>query len=389
MAHLIRSEQRMAINEQTRDAFYAGRKMVASLPAYTRNLMMNAISGRIRAGVAADFDGTLVPTNEINRRFFTLGRYEKNLQALPEFSRSPLLLQTPVLNRNAMSGLAMMDIPTGVISGNTSEYVSARCTDPVRDFIMDSIVFRTRVINFATYALNGGLLTIFDGSGAENLPEMDVYNATKKIPSELATELYGIMDSELGRTVSIPLDEPIMIRSGRTESITRWPLIQLRTGVQICVIGVSGETRDRMIDSIRKALSSKAAGLLNIQPGGQYTIDGAMRSLLKTGAGQDFSTRYALDHLFYLGDAVYQKGDKEGNDFSMVHNPNTTVLAVNDRKQDVPDHQHVSWIGKGPTASYKWLTWFLIERANNIIEQDPHRKEEMWGLFKILGFCGN
>ncbi len=379
----------MAINVQTRNAFYAGRRMVASLPAHTRNLMLNAANGRIRAGVAADFDGTLVPTDEINRLFFTLGRFEKNLEALPEFGRSQLLLQTPVLNRNVMSGLAMLDIPTGVISGNTSEYVSARCTDPVRDFIMDSIVFRTRVINFATYALNGGLLTIFDGSGAENLSEMDVYNATKKIPPALATELTRVMDSELPRTISSPLHEPIRIRSGKTEAIIRWPFVQLRTGVQICVIGVSGETRDRMINAIRSALSSRAASLLNIQPGGQYTIDGGMKSLQKTDAGIDFFNRYGLDHLFYLGDAVYKRDDKEGNDFSMVHNPNTTVLAVNDRKQDVPDHNHVSWIGKGPTASYKWLTWFLIERANNIIEQDPHREQEMWGLFQYLGFCNN
>jgi hypothetical protein len=216
---------------------------------------------------------------------------------------------------------------------------------------------------------------------------MDRYNLSKKMPPKIAAILSSTMREEVGKVISGPLDPPLIIRSGRTVSEVFAPVLENRAGVQICLLGVLGNLRMELIDRIKARIQPDILEHLSIQPGGQYTIDGCMKSLQKKESGKDFMTRFGVDHLFYLGDAVYQKGDKEGNDFSMVHNPNTTVLAVNQNENEVPSHPSTVWLGHGPSATKDWLTYFLIERMNHLKAHDQISNTTCWDVLSYLDLC--
>lgn len=373
--HLTEISRRISLKKEVRIIYSAGKQIVDNLPYATKELMWKSVRGEIKAGVSCDFDKTLVPTDEIKREFYILGGRDE----VSDTSDN-------VGNIFPLSGLLMLEMPFSIISGNTTEYVDARCAEPVRNYILDS-PYRASIEFYSTYALNGGYITLFDSSGSENTLSMEEYNHSKRMPKDLADELSNVMAEEVCKIITGPLTHPLTIRAGRTVTQVFSPILEKRAGVQICLVGVPPEDRMELIDKIRVRLNPQFSSLLSVQPGGQHTVDGSMASLQKPCAGKDFMERFNLDHIFYLGDSVYKKDDKEGNDFSMVHNPNTTVLAVNDHKEEVPIYENVHWIGAGPFASKNWLTWYFLERASFIYNQDQSSQEKIWNILKYVDYC--
>jgi len=364
--HIIKTARVLSFKPQVIEWHAVGAGIVRGLPKEVQGQMRRAVTGKEKVGVACDFDNTLVPTNELKRIFWVLG-------------------QDPIKNLQALGALPMINIPVGIISGNTTEYVGARCTEPLRDFILKS-PFSAAIQDVATYALNGGFITLFNPVGGENSGAMGSYNSKMRMPSNIHEALYKETVNALLTSGIKPLDKPITIRSGLTTAQVFAPVIEDRAGVEICLAGVPPQVRIAMVNAIKRKFSPRTRRQLNIQPAGQYSIDAMMASLQKKNAGKDFINRFKLDLLFYLGDAVYKKGDAEGNDFSMVHNPNTQVLAVNDGRKNVPTHKQAHWIGAGPEATRNWLVWFLIERANFLYQNHPEKQENIWDIFKYIGY---
>lgn len=366
MPHLTEIVRTLKFQPKILTAYRAGQLVVATLPPVSRRLMEAAIKGDIRAGVASDFDCTLVPTDEHARKFFILG--QEDVGCLEPFA-----------------GLPMLGIPSGVISGNTTEYVTLRCANPVQDKILNSPE-RQALSMFAAYALNGGHLTLFDSTGADDSQHMDEYNRSMRLPTDHASALFTAMSTVIRNSITKPLEQPITIRAGLTTSTVFAPIIENRAGVQICSIGVPSDQRPTMVDGIRILIPREIRPKTSVHPGGQYSIDGQSADLQKPCAGRNFKKRFGLDHTFYLGDAVYKHGDKEGNDYAMVHNPDTTVLAVNENRAEVPAHDNVHWLGNGPKFARDWLTWFFIERANFLFQQTTTDSEKLWQILQYLKF---
>lgn len=364
------------MSARTLKAYTLGKRAVSRMPGHIRDRMVSASQGEIKFGVAADFDNTLVRTDEARRIFSFLNTDESG-------TIGPL------------AALAMLGIPYGVISGNTTEYVEARCTQPLVDHILDSR-FKEAIRYIATYALNGGFITLFEGNGAQDLASMREYNEGKQMPEEHAKLLTTAMLSCLRQFILTSknghLGKPLKIRSGGTETLVMSPIFENRVGVQKCILGVFEKDREALIDEIRRFVQRRSPEIfaeLSIQPGGKHTIDGSMLTLDKTCAGRDFMLRFDCGHLFYLGDSVYVKDGKVGNDLSMVNNPSTTVLAVNQEAHNVPAHENVFWLGSGPDAANNWMTWLLIERANAVINNEPGRTDSVWQILQYAGLCSS
>jgi hypothetical protein len=368
-AHITQLTRHIELSPKVRLAYSRGNDVVKRLPPEQRDLLGKTVTGKIRGCIGADFDKTLVPTDENRRQFYFLG--EDSLGIL-----GPLGSNT------------FMGIPTGVISGNTIEYVNARCAEPIQAFMLGFTRKQTAIEGIqssAIYALNGGHITVYDQSGAENWAAMEKYNIQQRIPKPLAHDLAGAMQEAVRPFLNAPLQEPIPIRSGHTTSYVFSPVLQNRAGVQICLIGVPPEERAAIIDAIKSNICPENVRKFCIQPGGEYSIDGALSTLEKRSAGLDFLHRANASHMFYFGDAVYKRGDLEGNDYSMVHNPDTTVFAVNADSREVPEHESVFWIGSGPEATYNMLTWMAIERANHLINDGEEKRTMAWSLLKYAG----
>ena len=336
----------------------------------------SVITGNIRAGVCADYDATLVPTDEEKRLFYSL-------EEDPSGTKAPLC------------GLAMINgMPAGIISGNTVEYVASRAIEPIQDFILGS-PFSQHMSNITSYALNGGYAFAFSKDGSEDMAYMSSYNVSKRMPERTAEILTRIMMEEVGKRIPDIVAggyEPLPIRAGKTEISAFSPIFQNRAGVQFCLVGVFSEIRDQLLTSIRlRAEQEGISSFVTINPGGKHSIDGQMHTLEKRTAGQAFMEKYDLSHLIYLGDAVYTKADgSEGNDFPMVRNPNTFVFAVNDKSHPIPsgyEDGKISWIGHSPDASRTFLTWLLLQKADHIFQTQPARQSEIWDLLRYIGFC--
>ncbi len=369
MTHITQMTRHIELSPRIRLAYSRGTELVRSLPHNQRDLLTGATSGKVKACIGADFDKTLVPTDENKRQFFFLGE-------------DPTRILGP-LGANAFMGL-----PAGVISGNTIEYVNARCAEPIQAFMLGFTRKQTAIGGIASsaiYALNGGHITLYDQSGAENWTAMEKYNTEQRMPEPLAEELSSAMQKAVRPFLKTPLLEPIPIRSGLTTSYVFSPVLQSRAGVQICLIGVPSEERGAIIDAIKANIAPENVQKFCIQPGGEYSIDGSLSTLEKRSAGLDFMKRTGSEHMFYFGDAVYKRGDMEGNDYSMVHNPNTTVFAVNPNREEVPEHESVFWIGPGPEATFNLLTWLAIERANHLISNGEESSTTTWSLLKYAG----
>jgi len=369
MTHITQMTRHIELSPRIRLAYSRGTELVRSLPQNQRALLTGTTSGTVKACIGADFDKTLVPTDENKRQFFFLG-------------------SDPVGMLGPLGANAFMGVPTGIISGNTGEYVQARCAEPIQAFMLGFTRKQTApggIDSTAIYALNGGHVTLYDPSGAEDWTAMKQYNDDQIIPAPLAEELSGAMQKAVRPFLKTPLLEPIPIRSGLTTSHVFSPVLQNRAGVQICLIGVPSEERGAIIDAIKANIAPENIQKFCIQPGGEYSIDGSLSTLEKRSAGLDFMKRTGSEHMFYFGDAVYKRGAMEGNDYSMVHNPNTTVFAVNPNKEEVPEHESVFWIGSGPEATFNLLTWLAIERANHLISNGEESRTTTWSLLKYAG----
>ncbi len=367
--HITQITRHIEISPKVRLAYSRGAETVRNLPVRQRELLNKAINGSIRACIGSDFDKTLVPTDENRRQFFFLGE-------------DPIGILGP-LGANAFMGL-----PVGIISGNTIEYVNARSAEPMQAFMLGFTRKQTAIggiEGLAIYALNGGHITLYDQSGAENWTAMEKYNIEQRMQNGLSEELSAAMQKAVLPFIIEPLKEPIPIRSGLTTSFVFSPVLQNRAGVQICLIGVHPEERGSIIDAIKANIAPENVQKFCIQPGGEYSIDGSLSTLEKRAAGLDFMNRSKAAHMFYFGDAVYSRNGLEGNDYSMVHNPNTTVFAVNPDKNEVPQHESVSWIGSGPEATYNMLVWMAIERANALINDGEESRTTTWSLLKYAG----
>jgi len=354
--------------------FELGKKIITELPEETQDFLAQVIKGEVRAGICCDFDNTLVPTNEASRIF-------SSLDEDPSGTKAPLC------------GFAIIDkMPVGIISGNTVEYVTSRCAEPIQDFMLES-PFKQNIVSISIYALNGGYVLSYDKNGAEDSEYMLGYNASKKMPSVIAEKITRIMLEELSKRVKKIIArgyDPLEARVGETTIYTFSPMLQDRAGVQKCIVGVDKNIREDLISVLRdRAVSEKIGKNIDIQPGGQYSIDCQMTSLKKRFAGRDFMVKYGLSHLIYLGDAVYLKSDgNEGNDYSMVHNKNTFVFAVNADREEVPKSKggRVQWFGDSPESSKIFLTWLLICRASFLCRSQPQRANDIRNAIKYLGF---
>lgn len=369
VTHITQMTRHIELSPRVRLAYSRGADVIRSLPARQRNLLVATAKGELKACIGADFDKTLVPTDENRRQFFFLGED-------PQGMLGPL------------GANAFMGTPVGVISGNTIEYVSSRCAEPIQAFMLGFTRKQTAIggiDNNAIYALNGGHITLYDQTGAEDWSAMEKYNKDQRMPPELLAQLKSAMQTAVMPYVQTPLNEPIPIRSGPTISYVFSPVLQNRADVQVCLIGVPPEERKGIISAIKANIPSENLASFCIQPGGEYSIDGSLSTLEKRAAGLDFMNRSRASHMFYFGDAVYSRNGLEGNDYSMVHNPNTTVFAVNPDRDEVPQHDSVSWIGAGPEATYNLLVWMAVERANTLISNGEEDRTTTWSLLKYAG----
>lgn len=366
--------KRMSLSPQILKNFNRGAEIYHNLHSKSRRLLDQVIRGEIRAGICADFDNTLVPTDEAARVFYTLDED-------PSGTKSPLC------------GLAMAtNMPIGVISGNTIEYITSRCTEPLQDFILAS-PFREKIINVAIYALNGGYAMVFDKSGAEDHKYIERYHRSKKMSPQISETISKIMMEEVNKIVPETVAggyKPIEVRAGKTTIYTYAPMFQNRADVQKCIVGVYHETREDLLSRIQeRALEAKILDKISIQLGGQHSIDCQMKTLDKKVAGREFMEKYKLPCLLYFGDAVYIKPDgTEGNDYAMIHNDNTYVFALNKNKSDTPQDKRgrVQWVGSSPESLRDFLTWFLIEKTGWLITKNPPETKNIKKIFKYLGW---
>lgn len=367
-AHITGMTRHIELSPRVRLAYSRANSVVDTMPAAQRILLTRAVRGDLKACIGADFDNTLVHTDEVKRKFSFLG-------------------ENPSGMLGALGANAFMGMPVGVISGNTIEYVSARCAEPFQAFMLGFTRKQTssgKIEHSAVYALNGGYITLYDHTGAENWNLMEAYNSSQRIQEPYFTELFSAMQDAVIPFIKGPVT-PIPIRSGLTETHVFAPSLQNRASTQICLIGVPMEERGAIIDAIKSRIDPERINLFSIQPAGEFSIDASLASLKKNSAGKDFMDRTGAEHMFYFGDAVYKRGDSEGNDYSMVHNPNTTVFAVNQNSSEVPRHESVVWIGSGPEATFNMLTWMAVEKANLLINDGEPNVTTTWSLLKYAG----
>lgn len=374
-SHLITTSRNISISTEIKGHYYSGRKVVLQMPDKLQKILRNAIIGAIRAGLGFDYDRTLVETDEKRRIFWSMDSDE-------------------IQNRRPLGGLVMFDYPCRGISGNTPEYVDARFTTPMSTFILGSPNPKS-ISNFSACGLNSGYITLFTPNGGLDEIEIEKYNSQNKMPAQYMQMLDNAMETEITALIKTigPLDPPLFVRSGHTSMKVFSPTLENRNDVQLSFVGVPSDRRLMLISKILERIGPDYRNLFNIQLGGYYSVDASLKTLQKRNGGIDFGKRYDLDWIFYFGDAVFRKYIrklklyKEGNDFSMVHNPNTSVFAVNYWKSEVPSHKNVFWIGRESKATRALLTWFLIERANYLMQSEPGCMDQVWKYLDYIGFC--
>ena len=378
--HILTHARMTCFSPAIHEQYIRGLGIAERIPVAIRERLQAGITGKLRVGFSSDYDATLVPTNEVERRFYVLGKPrvkgEEFIDTLSPFG-----------------ALALLGTPTSVISGNTTEYVESRCTNPMVDFILASPV-KERIGLLANYALNGGYGTFFDQNGAYARAEMDKYNGRQRLDDEVEAALAKAMGEEVA--VAERLTKPLIIRSGETDSMVFSPIVERRARVQVCVVGVF-EGREGLIDRISGKIGSPVIDALSINPGGQHSIDGQKTTLHKQFAGMDLAARFGLQHIFYLGDAVYRKetpkGPKIGNDLAMADNPNTDVFAVNETAEPALEiaklKPNVHWIGPGASTTRDFLTWYAVERANHLCRtsrKNSNQFKDAWEILKYIRF---
>jgi hypothetical protein len=335
------------INQTRKIIFKAMPGRNFNLPGPVHNRIIETLKRhtpeRPTVGIAADFDRTLVNTDEKNRIF-------------PSIQSDASHVLDPI------AALGICGFPTAVISGNKPSYIDSLFTEGYRDRLEEQDCLST-MVRFRAFSQNSTWQEAFNSLG-EKLPEISAQYAKQYLfpPADIEA-IESAFRLPLSKAIgsNFMMEKPLIIRTaGSNETLkTYGPIFENRNGTQLSWIAVPGPLRKGIIKEAVESMPQEFLKKYKFEPGGQYSIDINHINVEKPNGAREFMDRFGLELLLYFGDSVYEKDGYEGNDLAVRKVKNAFVFAVDPDQSEIPDAENIIKAGPTPDATYAWMTWIF------------------------------
>ncbi|MFA4858936.1 MAG: hypothetical protein WC901_03495 [Candidatus Margulisiibacteriota bacterium] len=301
----------------------------------------------------SDFDGTWVATDEVNRRF-------------PALEDDPAMVLAPV------TAMLRLNLPVGVLTGNTPEYIDRQCVHGLRSALLKQGAL-SAMAQLAVYSQNATLWQPFNLFGNAMEDRARTYADRFRLPDEVIDSAFNVYRQVVGHHTlgrNWMNDPPIIIRplgGAGLEERQFGPRFQNRHAVQLAWIAIPPDIRAGIIADAVKELQATFPRMMRLRhnPGGQYSIDIDHPDAAKHVGSRHFAQIHEATFDLYTGDSVYRRmlangQTLVGNDLPVVEDPTARVIALNRNQTEIPRHARIIPGGIGPEACRGWATWALV-----------------------------
>jgi hypothetical protein len=356
---------RIEINQIRRIIFKGMPGRNFNLPGQIQNRIFETLKRhtpeRPTVGIAADFDRTLVNTDEKNRIF-------------PSIQTDTSHVLDPI------AALGICGFPTAVISGNKPSYIDTLFTEGYRNRLEEQARLST-MERFRAFSQNSTWQEAFNTLG-EKLPDVSAKYAQQYLFQ--STDIDTIENSfrlPLSKAIgsNFMMEKPLIIRPGGSNEIlkTYGPIFENRNGTQLSWIAVPGPLRQGIIKGAIETMPQEFPKKYKFEPGGQYSIDINHINVEKPNGARDFMDQFGLELLLYFGDSVYERDGYEGNDLAVRKVKNAFVFAVDPDQSEIPEGENIIKAGPTPDATYAWMTWIFANYVSiRFATQGVHDSEK-------------